>query len=245
MNLPSFSQLEQPISDYHQFIFEVNRMISLPPDQDIDDPGLPLRYRFRNSANENPEIIALDQRIRHITERLDDFLLIPAQDYLPKAEILKAMLNKLTKEMEHGSHLLEYLTQLSAAHNNGNVPDRFLHAGSGMPIKFSGHYRAVCIVQESMTAFSEKLKVTINFLRRHGSMANGASPGLTAAESTNRRNNLLQQPFLTKKEAAEVLGVSEDSIDNYIKKGLLTKKQIPGKRKIAIPTSEVKGMIMD
>jgi len=87
MAIPSIKQLEQPLSDYHQFIFEINRMMSLPPDQDINDPGLPLRYRFKESPNENPEIVELVQRIREITDSLDEFLLLSVIDYWPKSKI--------------------------------------------------------------------------------------------------------------------------------------------------------------
>jgi excisionase family DNA binding protein len=242
MAIPSIKQLEQPLSDYHQFIFEINRMMSLPPDQDINDPGLPLRYRFKESPNENPEIVELVQRIREITDSLDEFLLLSVIDYWPKSKILQSIYLKLKSEKALGDELLEYVKSLSAQQNDEIPPEKFLHAGSGKSAAFAVYYRAMANMQEAVSAFEQKLKEVITFLRKHSQVADQSGINEGSKPRTDKKE-LLQEPYLTKREAAALLAVSEDTIDNYIKKGLLTKMQIPGKQKISIPTEDVKKML--
>lgn len=240
MSLPTFQQLTQPISDYHQFLQDVNRMASLPADQQADDPGIPLRYRFVHSANEQPAVLELDQQLRNVTHSLDEFLLLPVADYPSKMELLLAIQNKLMAEMALGLKVEQYLHTLVQQHAPDTPLVKHLHAGKHQNIPRAPYYRAVALMNETVAALNSKLSTLIAFMKKHRKDLPAAP--LQPAESTpaSDRKSLLTQPFLTKKEAAMLLNVSEDTIDNYIKRGLLRKTQVPGRKKIAIPVADVK-----
>lgn len=243
MKLPSYNDLTEPLSDYHQFLFELRRMGELSTTEIMGDEGLPLRFRFTGSSNQQPEVIKLYKTLENLSNVVNEFLLLPSQDYAPKAEILSAVKVKIAAELKMSEALLEYFYTKAKDENNGQPPLKYLHAGISHQGKFNSLYRALAVMQDALTGLKKTVSSVRQFMIKHKQETGAPLLVKSSLQETNPWDELLSRPFLTKKESAQVLGVSEDTIDNYIKKGILPKQQIAGKKKIMISVAEVKKLL--